>query len=131
MRPSGSVPLPELAAGSTFGMTTRPLIYRTWKVCGGCFPSSGRRTSFIAALRFACLARDRHPAESPQVMPYSTGCTTPISNFEAGLNFKDVPDPAVVVAFPLVADPHTAFLAFTTTPWTLPSNLALCMHPDF
>ncbi len=33
----------------------------------------------------------------PQVMPYSTGCATPLSNFEAGLNYKDVNDPAIMV----------------------------------
>jgi isoleucyl-tRNA synthetase len=37
----------------------------------------------------------------------------------------------VTVAFPLVDDPSTALLAWTTTPWTLPSNLALCVHPEF
>ncbi|VDC06970.1 unnamed protein product [Peniophora sp. CBMAI 1063] len=66
-----------------------------------------------------------------RVMPYSTGLLTPLSNFEAGLNYKDVNDPAVTVSFPLVDDPKTALLAWTTTPWTLPSNLALCVHPDF
>ncbi|KIM26940.1 hypothetical protein M408DRAFT_175402 [Serendipita vermifera MAFF 305830] len=66
-----------------------------------------------------------------KVMPYTTGCTTPISNFEAGLAYKDVSDPAVTVAFPLVDDPKTVLLAWTTTPWTLPSNLGLCVHPDF
>ncbi|TFK73891.1 hypothetical protein BDN72DRAFT_956220 [Pluteus cervinus] len=66
-----------------------------------------------------------------RVMPYSTGCTTPLSNFEASLDYRDVNDPAVTVAFPLVDDPSTSLLAWTTTPWTLPSNLALCVHPDF
>ncbi|KAF9568003.1 hypothetical protein CPC08DRAFT_813816 [Agrocybe pediades] len=66
-----------------------------------------------------------------RVMPYSTGCTTPLSNFEAGQAYKDVNDPAVTVAFPLVDDPSTSLLAWTTTPWTLPSNLALCVHPDY
>ncbi|KAH9485105.1 Isoleucine--tRNA ligase, cytoplasmic [Psilocybe cubensis] len=66
-----------------------------------------------------------------RVMPYSTGCTTPLSNFEAGQAYKDVNDPAVTVSFPLVDDPKTSLLAWTTTPWTLPSNLALCVHPDF
>ncbi|KAF5370732.1 hypothetical protein D9758_001934 [Tetrapyrgos nigripes] len=66
-----------------------------------------------------------------RVMPYSTGCTTPLSNFEAGLDYRDVSDPAVTVAFPLVDDPQTSLLAWTTTPWTLPSNLALCVHPDY
>lgn len=66
-----------------------------------------------------------------KVMPYSTGCTTPLSNFEAGLAYKDVNDPAVTISFPLVDDRTTSLLAWTTTPWTLPSNLALCVHPDF
>ncbi|KAK9249564.1 tRNA synthetases class I-domain-containing protein [Lipomyces tetrasporus] len=66
-----------------------------------------------------------------RVMPYSTGCTTPLSNFEAQQNYKDVLDPAVVVAFYLKDDPSTALLAWTTTPWTLPSNLAVAAHPDF
>ncbi|KAG8716690.1 isoleucine--tRNA ligase [Ceratobasidium sp. 395] len=66
-----------------------------------------------------------------RVMPYSTGCTTPLSNFEAGLDYRDVSDPAVTVSFPLVDDPSTSLLAWTTTPWTLPSNLGLCVHPDF
>ena len=39
-------------------------------------------------------------------------------------------DPAVVVTFPLLDEPETAFVAWTTTPWTLPSNLALCVHPE-
>jgi len=65
-----------------------------------------------------------------KVMPYSTVLNSPLSNFEASQNYKDVNDPAVVVSFPLVKDPNEAFLAWTTTPWTLPSNLALCVHPD-
>ena len=53
-----------------------------------------------------------------QVMPYSTGCSTPLSNFEAGLNYKDVPDPAVKVSFPLDDDADQAHLViWTTTPW--------------
>ncbi|KAI8923381.1 tRNA synthetases class I-domain-containing protein [Entophlyctis helioformis] len=66
-----------------------------------------------------------------RVLPYSMAIATPLSNFEANLNYKDVNDPAVVVTFPLESDPSVAFLAWTTTPWTLPSNLALCVHPDF
>ena len=67
-------------------------------------------------------------------MPYSVGCTTPLSNFEAGLNYKDVSDPAVMVSFPLISDKFSeevSMVAWTTTPWTLPSNLALCVHPEF
>jgi isoleucyl-tRNA synthetase len=63
-----------------------------------------------------------------KVMPFSTACGTPLSNFEAGLNYKDVRDPAVVVNFPLVDEENVSFLAWTTTPWTLPSNVALCVH---
>ncbi|TDL20552.1 isoleucine-tRNA ligase [Rickenella mellea] len=66
-----------------------------------------------------------------RVMPYSTGCTTTLSNFEAKLNEVEESDPAITVAFPLVDDPTTSLLAWTTTPWTLPSNLAICVHPDF
>jgi isoleucyl-tRNA synthetase len=61
-----------------------------------------------------------------KVMPYSTACGTPLSNFEAGENYKDVNDPAVVVNFPLESDPSVSLVAWTTTPWTLPTNLALC-----
>ena len=65
-----------------------------------------------------------------RVMPYSTGVTTALSNFEAGLNYKDVNDPAVTVAFQLANDEKTFLVAWTTTPWTLPSNIALCVNPD-
>lgn len=64
-------------------------------------------------------------------MPYSTVCATPLSNFEANQNYKDVVDPAVTISFPLVEDPNVCLLAWTTTPWTLPSNLALCVNEDF
>jgi isoleucyl-tRNA synthetase len=47
------------------------------------------------------------------------------------LNYKDVNDPAAVVSFPLVNDPNVALLAWTTTPWTLPSNVALCVNVAF
>lgn len=66
-----------------------------------------------------------------RVMPYSTGCTTPLSNFEAQQNYKEVNDPAVTIGFPLVDDENTWLVAWTTTPWTLPSNIALAVHPDF
>ena len=64
-----------------------------------------------------------------QVMPYSTACNTPLSNFEASLDYRQVNDPAVVVSFPLVDEPGVSLLAWTTTPWTLPSNMALCVNP--
>ncbi|ODV71112.1 isoleucine--tRNA ligase ILS1 CYBJADRAFT_169660 [Cyberlindnera jadinii NRRL Y-1542] len=65
-----------------------------------------------------------------RVMPYSTGLTTPLANFEAQQNYKEVADPAVTIAFPLKDDPNTILVAWTTTPWTLPSNIALAVHPD-
>lgn len=66
-----------------------------------------------------------------KVMPYSTACTTALSNFESGQNYKDVVDPSVVVSFPLKNYKDASeMLAWTTTPWTLPSNLALCVHPE-
>lgn len=65
-----------------------------------------------------------------RVMPYSFGCTTPLSNFEAKMSYEDVNDPAVTVSFPVIgAEEPVAFVAWTTTPWTLPSNLALCVNP--
>jgi len=66
-----------------------------------------------------------------KVMPYSMACSTPLSNFEVQQNYKEVDDPSVVCTFPLIGDDDGAmFVAWTTTPWTLPSNLALCVNPD-
>ncbi|XP_074644579.1 isoleucine--tRNA ligase, cytoplasmic-like isoform X2 [Tubulanus polymorphus] len=65
-----------------------------------------------------------------KVMPFSTACNTPLSNFESGQNYKDVVDPAVIVQMPLEDEPNVALIAWTTTPWTLPSNLSLCVNPD-
>ncbi|KAF7233346.1 hypothetical protein EG68_08663 [Paragonimus skrjabini miyazakii] len=65
-----------------------------------------------------------------KVMPFSTACATPLSNFEAGQNYRDVQDPAIVISFPLTSQPDVELIAWTTTPWTLVSNLALCVHPD-
>ncbi|XP_069002525.1 isoleucine--tRNA ligase, cytoplasmic [Embiotoca jacksoni] len=66
-----------------------------------------------------------------KVMPFSTACNTPLSNFESNQNYKDVQDPSVIVTFPLVGNEDIALIAWTTTPWTLPSNLALCVNPEF
>ena len=64
-----------------------------------------------------------------KVMPYSTSCTTPLSNFEAKLNYKSIQDPSIVIKFRMLGE-NCYFLVWTTTPWTLPSNLALCVHPE-
>lgn len=67
-----------------------------------------------------------------KVMPYSTACTTALSNFESGQNYKEVVDPFVVIGFPLLAPQFKGvqMLAWTTTPWTLPSNLSLCVNAE-
>ena len=64
-----------------------------------------------------------------KVMPVSTALQTVLANFEAGQNYIDVQDPAVTVLFPL-EDEDAALAAWTTTPWTLPSNLAVCVGAD-
>lgn len=68
--------------------------------------------------------------QGAKIMPYSTKCFTVLSNFEATSNYKDVSDPSIIVTFPLEEDENTSFLAWTTTPWTLPSNLGLAVHPE-
>jgi isoleucyl-tRNA synthetase len=68
--------------------------------------------------------------EGVKVMPYSTGCATPLSNFESKSNYRKISDPSIVVKFCLkFSEVKVFFLIWTTTPWTLPSNLALCVHP--
>lgn len=68
---------------------------------------------------------------SYRVMPFSTALSTPLSQHEAQSNYKEAQDPAVVIAFPLVEDPKTSLLAWTTTPWTLPSNIGLAVNAEF
>lgn len=69
-----------------------------------------------------------------KVMPFSTTCSTPLSNFEANQNYKEVSDPSALVVFPLI-EPFLGYelslVAWTTTPWTLPSNCALVVNPSF
>ena len=75
---------------------------------------------------------------SHRIMPYSWKLSTPLSNFEAGSNYKDVQDPTVTVRAKalsgasdelkslLAKEPTVYLLIWTTTPWTLPENLAIC-----
>jgi isoleucyl-tRNA synthetase len=65
-----------------------------------------------------------------KIVPYSPALQTALSNFEAGQNYQDIQDPAVTVLFRSKKNPDTYFAAWTTTPWTLPSNLSLCVHPE-
>ncbi len=73
---------------------------------------------------------------SYRIMPYSWKLTTPLSNFEAGSNYKQVQDPAITVRVKLqgmdIEGPYgdVYALLWTTTPWTLPGNLAICAGPD-
>lgn len=66
-----------------------------------------------------------------KVVPYCPRCQTSLSSHELSLGYQDdTPDPSVFVKFFSTEDPHVAFLAWTTTPWTLPGNVALAVHPD-
>ena len=65
------------------------------------------------------------------ILPYSPGLGCPLSNMEVNLGgYKDVTDPAITVRFKVKGTENTYFLAWTTTPWTLPSNLALALGPE-
>jgi isoleucyl-tRNA synthetase len=66
---------------------------------------------------------------SHKVVPYSPRLTSVLSNFEANQNYKMTQDPSVYVRFKMRGD-QAYFLAWTTTPWTLISNLALAVGPD-
>ena len=68
--------------------------------------------------------------EGYKVVPYCTRCGTALSSHELALGYKDRVDPSVYVRFPLKDDPGTAFLGWTTTPWTLLSNAALAVNAD-
>ncbi|MFP4510174.1 MAG: isoleucine--tRNA ligase [Spirochaetaceae bacterium] len=69
--------------------------------------------------------------EGYYILPYSPKLATPLSNFEVNLGgYREVTDPAVTVRFEAIDEPDTYFLAWTTTPWTLPSNLGLAVGPD-
>ena len=57
-------------------------------------------------------------------------CVTPLSNFEVSLGYKDVTDFTITAKFRSKKDPHRVFLAWTTTPWTLPGNAALAVKDD-
>jgi isoleucyl-tRNA synthetase len=70
-----------------------------------------------------------------KVLPYSWGASTPLSNFEANLEYKDVDDPAITFRLPVTSSHGPVregdYLAvWTTTPWTLPGNLAIAVGED-
>ncbi|MDO8593900.1 MAG: class I tRNA ligase family protein [bacterium] len=57
-------------------------------------------------------------------------CETTLSNFEVTQGYKELVDTSVYVKFPMLTQANTFFIAWTTTPWTLPGNAALAVHPD-
>ena len=66
-----------------------------------------------------------------KVAPYCPRCQTSLSSHELGLGYRDdTPDPSIYVAFRSSEDAKLSYLAWTTTPWTLPGNVALAVHPE-
>ncbi|HQB61843.1 MAG TPA: class I tRNA ligase family protein, partial [Spirochaetota bacterium] len=68
--------------------------------------------------------------EGHKILPYCPRCATPLSNFETNQGYKDVQDPAITVAFKIKGEENCYILAWTTTPWTLPSNMGLAVGED-
>ena len=66
-----------------------------------------------------------------KIVPYCPRCGTALSSHEVAQGYKDVKEKSAVAKFQLVDSSDTYFLAWTTTPWTLPSNVALCMNADY
>lgn len=69
--------------------------------------------------------------ESFKSMHLCPRCGTTLSNFEVNQGYKDIKDIAVTVKLELVDEPGTSLLAWTTTPWTLPGNMAVAVHEDY
>lgn len=65
-----------------------------------------------------------------KVVPYCPRCGTPLSDHEVAQGYAQVSDPSVFVRMPLVEEKNTSLLVWTTTPWTLPGNVAVAVHPD-
>ena len=69
--------------------------------------------------------------EGHKVMPYCPRCGTALSSHEVAQGYKDVKDLTCVAKFKVVGEENKYILAWTTTPWTLPSNLALCINKAY
>jgi isoleucyl-tRNA synthetase len=65
-----------------------------------------------------------------KIQPYCPRCETPLSSHEVSLGYKDVKDPSVYIKLKVKGEDNTYFLVWTTTPWTLISNVALAVHPE-
>jgi isoleucyl-tRNA synthetase len=105
------------------------------------------RMGFWVDLRSAYLTLDNHYIESVwqllkrlwdkgliyqgyKVVPYDPRIGATLSSHEVAQGYREVEDPSIYLRFPVSADPSTSFLVWTTTPWTLPANLLLAVHPD-
>ena len=64
-----------------------------------------------------------------KIVPYCPRCGTPLSSHEVAQGYKSVKERSAIVRFKVIGE-DAYFLAWTTTPWTLPSNVALCVNPD-
>lgn len=65
-----------------------------------------------------------------KIVPYCPRCGTPLSSHEVAQGYKDVKERSATAKFAVKGEENTYFLAWTTTPWTLPSNVALCVNPN-
>ncbi len=65
-----------------------------------------------------------------KIVPYCPRCGTPLSSHEVAQGYKDVKERSAIAKFRVKGEEDTYILAWTTTPWTLPSNVALCVNPD-
>lgn len=66
-----------------------------------------------------------------KIVPYCPRCGTALSSHEVAQGYKDVKEKSVYVKFKVKGRENTYFLVWTTTPWTLPSNVALCMNAEY
>ncbi|MDR2539756.1 MAG: isoleucine--tRNA ligase [Chlamydiales bacterium] len=134
----------EIFGISSFNEECRNIVMRYTKEWEYTVMRMGRFVSFTDTWRtmdlsfmesvwwvFAQLYQKGLVYEGYKVMPFSAQLGTPLSNFEANLNYKEVDDPSLTVLFSLVDEPNTSFVVWTTTPWTLPSNLAIMVHENF
>lgn len=68
--------------------------------------------------------------EGKKVVSYSTQLGTALSDFESKLNYKKIQDPQITMMFPLQDEPNTSLLVWTTTPWSVPSNVAIAVNKN-
>ncbi len=78
---------------------------------------------------FKSLFEKGYVYQGYKIQWYSPGSGTVLSSHEVSLGYEETQDPSIFVKFPLDADPNVHFLAWTTTPWTIVSNMALAVNP--